>query len=262
MTYTCTHCRCRFPDFRLACPECGTWGTLRKDDAHFSDSQARPIPLPEVTALNVPRTKTGIAPFDELLGGGFVPGSSILLVGPPGAGKSTLLLQLLNSASEPALYVTGEESIQQLKLRADRLAINAPGISLLFETEVGRILTNPGNPPVRILVIDSIQTIYTVNSDTLPGSPTQIRKCAYVLRRTAQQQGMVLVMVGQVTKDKRAAGPMLLEHAVDVVLVLEFDEDRPNRRLLEASKNRFGSTASQCVMQMTGSGFLFTGAKA
>ena len=126
MSYTCTNCRCRFPDFRLACPECGAWGTLRKDDVHLGTGQARPIPLPDVTALNVPRTKTGIEPFDELLGGGFVPGSSILLIGPPGAGKSTLLLQLLDSTSVPALYVTGEESIQQLKLRADRLGDQRP----------------------------------------------------------------------------------------------------------------------------------------
>jgi DNA repair protein RadA/Sms len=210
-----------------------------------------------VTALNVARTRTGIDPFDALLGGGFVPGSSILLIGPPGAGKSTLLMQLLDSACVPALYVTGEESVQQLKLRADRLGINARTISLLFETEVGRILTQLGIPPVRILVIDSIQTIYNVNSDTLPGSTTQIRKCAYVLRRTAQQNDIVLVIIGQVTKDKRAAGPKLLEHAVDVVLVLEFDEDRPNLRLLQSLKNRFGSTTSRCAMQMTRTGFVF-----
>jgi len=259
MSYLCTNCRHAFPDFRLSCLECGAWGTLRNKDGQTGDVQARPVALPDVTALAVPRTKSGIAPFDVLLGGGLVPGSSILLIGPPGAGKSTLLLQILERVSTPALYVTGEESIQQLKLRADRLAINGRAISLLFETEVGRIIAHLGNPPVRILVIDSIQTIYTVNSDTLPGSTSQIRKCAYILRRTARQSDTILVLVGQVTKDKRAAGPKLLEHAVDVVLMLEVDEERPSRRLLVASKNRFGSTASQCVMKMTENGLFFPG---
>jgi DNA repair protein RadA/Sms len=198
-----------------------------------------------------------MGPFDDLLGGGFVPGSSLLLIGPPGAGKSTLLMQLLESAHVSALYVTGEESVQQLKLRADRLNINSRKISLLFETDVQRVISQIEQTVLKILVIDSIQTIYTGTSDTLPGSATQIRKCAYVLRRAAQQHGIILLIVGQVTKEKRAAGPKLLEHAVDVVMSLDVDEKRPSYRVLCGSKNRFGSTTLRAVLRMTERGVEF-----
>jgi DNA repair protein RadA/Sms len=217
--------------------------------------------LPDVVAAGITRLPSGIDSFDALLGGGFVPGSSILLIGPPGAGKSTLLLQLLHGASLRALYVTGEESVRQMKIRVDRLEINSPNISLLFETEISRILSHVGSPPIEILVIDSIQTVYTINSGTLPGSTTQIRKCAYLLRRAAQQNQIVLILVGQVTKEARAAGPRLLEHAVDMVLYLGFDEEHPGLRVLQASKNRFGSTVTSCAARMTEAGLAFSDIK-
>jgi DNA repair protein RadA/Sms len=257
MPYVCTQCGGIFPDYRIACPECGTWGSLTNQTNGQDADREHPIPLPDVVAPIVPRTKSGIESFDRLLGGGFVQGESILLVGPPGAGKSTFLLQLIGTAALPALYVSGEETIQQLKLRADRLAVSRRDISLLYETDLGNIIAHTVRTPVRMLVIDSVQTIYTVNSSTLPGSTTQIRKCAYKLRRIAQEQGMVLFLVGQITKEKRAAGPKLLEHAMDIVLELEIDQNRPCYRLLRSSKNRFGSTVTQCVLRMTDAGFLF-----
>jgi DNA repair protein RadA/Sms len=200
---------------------------------------------------------TGFALMDNLLGGGFVPGSSVLLIGPPGSGKSTLLMQLVQSAHVHALYVTGEESMEQVKLRADRMGINTPRISLLFETDVHQIISHVEKSIMKILVIDSIQTIYSGVSTTLPGSATQIRKCAYALRRIAQQRGIILLLVGQVTKERQAAGPKLLEHAVDVVLALEFDERRPHGRLLQSSKNRFGSAPSRCRLDMKRTRFEF-----
>jgi DNA repair protein RadA/Sms len=230
---------------------------LSEKEVHDSAGDPGPIPLPNVKAVRLLRTKTGVAPMDNLLGGGFVPGSSVLLIGPPGAGKSTLLMQLLESAHVPALYVTAEESLQQVKLRADRMNINTPRISLLFETDVHRIISQIERMVVKILVIDSIQTIYTGISTTLPGSATQIRKCAYALRRTAHSQQLILLLIGQVTKERQAAGPKLLEHAVDVVLALEFHEGRPNCRLLQSSKNRFGSAPGRCTLEMTKTRFEF-----
>ena len=205
----------------------------------------------------IPRLKTGVEDFDQLLGGGLVPGSSVLLVGPPGAGKSTLLMQLLDRTTVPSLYVTGEESLQQLKLRAARMGINSRRISLLYETNAGKIRSQIQATPVQILVIDSVQTIYSELSDSLPGSTTQIRKCAYLLRRTAQKLGIVLLLIGQITKGKGAAGPKLLEHGVDTVLYLDMDSGQGSERVLLASKNRFGSTTYRCRLQMGQSGFTF-----
>ena len=206
----------------------------------------------------MPRTKTRIEQLDTLLGDGFVPGSSVLLIGPPGAGKSTLVMQVLKKMKISSLYVTGEESLQQLKLRADRLKINSKNIFLLFETNVNKIISHVNEAPVKVLIIDSIQTMYTDASDTLPGSPTQIRKCAYILRRLAQRQSLILIIVGQVTKEKKAAGPRLLEHAVDVVLYIEAEEDNQHHRILFTSKNRFGSTVPRCKLYMKKTGLVFS----
>ena len=255
--YSCTRCHRSFSEFRLLCPGCGAWKSIRQADHTARRAEDRPIPLPQVSADLPPRITIGIESFDALLGGGFVPGSSILLIGPPGAGKSTLVMQILHRIAGSSLYVTGEESLQQLKLRADRLGINSEGISLLFETNVSTIKSSILKSPVLVLVIDSIQTVYSDLSDTLPGSITQIRKCAYLLRRAAQEASTVLILVGQVTKDRGAAGPKLLEHAVDVVLYLDIIPESPNGRVLLASKNRFGSTAKKLALHMMETGFVF-----
>jgi len=223
----------------------------------ITHDETHPIALPKINSFIIPRTKTKIEQLDTLLGDGFVPGSSILLIGPPGAGKSTLVMQVLKKMNIASLYVTGEESVQQLKLRADRLKINSKNVYLLFETNVNKIVNHLNEISAQVLVVDSIQTMYTDVSDALPGSSTQIRKCTYILRRLAQQKNLVLMIVGQVTKDKKAAGPRLLEHAVDVVLYIEVEEDKPHHRILFSTKNRFGSTIPRCKLYMRKNGLVF-----
>ncbi|HUI64991.1 MAG TPA: ATPase domain-containing protein [Bacteroidota bacterium] len=258
MGYVCTRCQREYPEFRLRCSECGAYRTLEQGGSRWRRSRTPPVALPFVSVDQWVRLGSGIQAFDDLLGGGLVPGSSLLISGEPGAGKSTLLLQLLDASHLPALYVSGEESVQQVKLRAERLKINSPQIALLFETNVAHLLGYVDHNGARLLVIDSIQTVYSDISDCLPGSPTQIRKCVYLLRRTAQEKQLVLLIVGQITKDKQAAGPKLLEHAVDVVLSLTADEAAPQRRILSVSKNRFGPAGRAWPFSMTAEGFTST----
>jgi DNA repair protein RadA/Sms len=216
-----------------------------------------PVSLTKVESSTIPRTSTKIQHLDTLLGGGLVLGSSILLIGPPGAGKSTLVLQLLKKVNLPSLYVTGEESVLQLKQRADRLSINSHKIFLLSESNVKKIIANAVKNQTKMLVVDSIQTMFDAASDSLPGSPTQIRKCTYLLRRIALELNLVLIIVGQVTKDKTVAGPKAIEHAVDVVLNLDLPEAKPTCRILSATKNRYGSTIPKCFLRMRKNGIIF-----
>jgi DNA repair protein RadA/Sms len=231
---------------------------LKQTESNSTGESTHPISLPKINSYVLPRTKTKIDQLDILLGDGFVPGSSILLIGPPGAGKSTLVLQVLKKMNISSLYVSGEESVQQLKLRADRLKINSKNIYLLFETNVQKIVSQVNETSPKVLIIDSIQTMYTNLSDALPGSSTQIRKCTYILRRLAQQKYLILIIVGQVTKDMKVAGPKLLEHAVDVVLYIEVVENKTIHRVLFATKNRFGSTIPRCTLYMRKTGLVFS----
>ena len=257
MPYICSTCNSIIQNFQLSCPDCGQWNSLRKHYGVITHSDSQPVPLPRIESFVVPRIRTKIEQLDVLLGSGLVPGSSVLVVGPPGAGKSTLVMQILKTMNIPSLYVTGEESIQQLKLRADRLRIHSEKILLLFETNVNTVLAHIHQTKVQMLVIDSIQTMYSDSSHALPWSTTQIRKSTYLLRRLAQQRNLILLIVGQVTKAKVAAGPKLIEHAVDVVLHLDILEDQGHHRVLLASKNRFGSTASRCLLYMRKTGLVF-----
>jgi len=257
MSYVCSSCHSLFSSFQISCPDCGRWNSLRKQTNPVSDGNVQPVALPDIESFIVPRINTRIQQLDVLLGGGFVPGSSVLVTGSPGAGKSTLVMQVLKKMNIPSLYVTGEESVQQLKLRADRLRISGQNILLLFETNVSAVLSLVEQQPPRILVIDSIQTSYSDATSALPGSTTQIRKCSYILRRLAQQKNILLIIVGQVTKTKTAAGPKLLQHAVDVVFHLEILQDPRHHRVLFSVKNRFGSTAPRCMLYMRNTGLVF-----
>ena len=255
MRYYCLHCQSTYTGFRLVCTDCGSWNSLRRQPRPAFLEGTEPIALPMVRSTGASRTKTNIGQIDALLDGGFVPGSSVLLSGPPGAGKSTLMMQVLRNMNIPALYVTGEETVQQLKLRADRLNMRSEKLYLLFESNVNKIISHVESLGSRVLIIDSIQTMYSETSDALPGTPAQIRKCSFVLRRSARDKQFILILVGQVTKDKKAAGPRLLEHAVDVALFIETGEG--SERMLVASKNRFGSTLSRCTMHLHETGLAF-----
>jgi len=258
MAYQCTGCGSVAGEFSLLCPWCGAWLTLRSGTEEEL-RQASPLPLPDVAPPPVARRRTRVDRLDALLGGGFVSGSSVLLTGAPGAGKSTLILQLLHASGETALYVSGEEAAAQIKLRADRLGINSPEIAVAFETNIRPVASFARKRSPAFLVIDSIQTVYTDLSDSLPGSVTQVRKCTYILRRLAQEKKIVLLVVGQVTKGLQAAGPKMLEHAVDAVLFLGVQSDDPATRVLSVTKNRFGPAGCSIALRMAEGGFLLHG---
>ena len=207
MPYECKHCHHVHSTFHLSCPDCGRWISLSSESQRLNETDARPISLTKIRSSSVKRIKTRVKEVDKVLGGGFVPGSSVLLAGPPGVGKSTFVIQILEKMDVPSLYVTGEESVDQVKLRANRLKIHSKDIYLLFETNVNKIVSHIEDIETHILVVDSIQTTYTDASDTLPGSSTQIRKCTYILRRAAQKKDFILVLIGQSDERQNSCRP-------------------------------------------------------
>jgi DNA repair protein RadA/Sms len=214
-------------------------------------------PLAAVALLEETRLATGFAELDRVLGGGLVAGSVALIGGDPGIGKSTLLLQAVAAASArhglPVLYVTGEESPQQVRLRAERLGVEAPGLRLLAETEVDRILAAASVERPRLMVVDSVQTVFTEQLTSAPGSVSQVRESAARLVRFAKQTGAAVLLVGHVTKEGTLAGPRVLEHMVDTVLY--FESDQGSRfRIIRAFKNRFGAANEIGVFAMTDRG--------
>jgi DNA repair protein RadA/Sms len=211
--------------------------------------------LTEVTPDDVQRFPTGIAEFDRVLGGGLVPGSVVLLGGDPGIGKSTLLLQTLVTMGQQhkALYITGEESLQQVSLRAHRLGLESSDMALLAETQVEKILATAQQEAPRVMVIDSIQTVYTDQLQSAPGAVAQVRESAAQLVRYAKQTQTALFLVGHVTKEGTLAGPRVLEHMVDTVLYFEGDSGS-RYRLIRAFKNRFGAVNELGVFAMTDTG--------
>jgi DNA repair protein RadA/Sms len=258
--YACTECGGQSPKWQGQCPHCGTWNTLVESIAtpaaarfeSVAGARSSVTPLSAVKARATSRIATGLEEFDRVLGGGLVPGGVILLGGDPGIGKSTLLLQAgaALGASHRTLYVTGEESAEQIALRALRLGlVNAP-IELLAEVQLEAIVAAINATAPEIVVIDSVQTVYTEALTSAPGSVAQVRECAAQLTRLAKQRGVIVLFVGHVTKEGAIAGPRVLEHIVDTVLYFEGDP-HSSFRLVRAIKNRFGAANELGVFAMT-----------
>lgn len=268
VVYSCTECGAQTPKWTGQCPDCGAWNSLTEvvaaapagPSARFAtyagETGGTAVKrLSEVRFDQEARTATGFGELDRVLGGGLVAGSVVLIGGDPGIGKSTLLLQVLASlpAELPSLYVTGEESLQQVSLRAHRLGLRAQDLRALTETSVERILGAVQRERPLVMVIDSIQTVHTELLQSAPGSVAQVRESAAQLVRYAKQTGTALIMVGHVTKEGMLAGPRVLEHMVDTVLY--FEGDPGNRyRILRAVKNRFGAVNELGVFAMTDKG--------
>jgi DNA repair protein RadA/Sms len=261
--YTCTECGGQEPKWQGQCPNCGQWNTLVETIAepaapnrYAALAQTTGLQkLADVEAAEVTRHPTSISEFDRVLGGGLVPGGVVLIGGDPGIGKSTLLLQTLCHVGKQhkAVYVSGEESAQQIAMRAKRLGLDASPIDLLAEIQLEKILAVLQNHRPDIAVIDSIQTIYSEALQSAPGSVAQVRECSAQLTRVAKQLGITVILVGHVTKEGSLAGPRVLEHIVDTVLYFEGD---PNSsfRLIRAFKNRFGAVNELGVFAMTEKG--------
>lgn len=262
-TFVCSQCGGTAPKWEGKCPHCESWNTLVESHEpavgthrYASLAGASPVQnLADIEARELPRQPSGIAEFDRVLGGGLVPGAVILIGGDPGIGKSTLLLQALASLSlqVPVLYVTGEESAEQVALRARRLELNTGKVSLLAEIRLEAIMATLTEQKPAVAVIDSIQTLYSAELSAAPGSVSQVRECAAQLTRLAKQTGITLVFIGHVTKEGALAGPRVLEHIVDSVLYFEGDS-HSSFRLVRAIKNRFGAVNELGVFAMTDRG--------
>jgi DNA repair protein RadA/Sms len=256
--FACTDCGYSAGRWFGKCPQCGQFGTL-VEEAPATPAATGPKPtlrLVDVKAEEAERIPTGVAELDRVLGGGLVPASLVLVGGEPGVGKSTLLLSALAAISKErrAVLVTGEESSAQVKLRAARLG-GAEQVEILAETELETVCATLEQERPDVCVIDSVQTLYSSELGSAPGSVGQVRESAARLLRVAKEAGVATILVGHVTKDGAVAGPRVLEHLVDCVL--QFEGDRYHEhRVLRASKNRFGSTNELAVFEMTGSGLV------
>ncbi|HET9750892.1 MAG TPA: DNA repair protein RadA, partial [Casimicrobiaceae bacterium] len=259
--YSCTECGGQAPKWQGQCPACGAWNTLVETApsvpaARFENvagtRSSSVTPLAAVTPRGSSRIPTGLDEFDRVLGGGLVAGGVILLGGDPGIGKSTLLLQAgaALGARHRTLYVTGEESTEQVALRAQRLGLVDAPVELLAEVQLEAIVAAIDATTPEVIVVDSIQTIYTETLTSAPGSVAQVRECAAQLTRLAKQRGVVVIFVGHVTKEGAIAGPRVLEHIVDTVLYFEGDA-HSSFRLVRAIKNRFGAANELGVFAMT-----------
>jgi len=258
--FQCQSCGYSSPKWLGKCPDCGEWNSFTEEQRVTKlkrQSTADPVSLPDITASKDSRFSTGIKELDRTLGGGVVMGSVVLIGGDPGIGKSTLTLQALKGLTGlgKVLYVSGEESPEQIKIRADRLNVNSDKIILLPETSLEGILTVVQKIHPQVIIIDSIQTIFSLELPSAPGSVSQIRECSTKLMFLAKKQGIPLFIIGHVTKEGAIAGPKVLEHIVDTVLYFEGDKGNPFR-ILRAVKNRFGSTNEIGVFEMMESGLM------
>lgn len=268
--YVCTECGSDSGKWQGQCPDCKAWNTIKEitlgpattslpsnTDSYqgFAGFSSALQKLCDVSFESSPRFTSGSQEMDRVLGGGFVPGSAILIGGHPGAGKSTILLQILCNVSQSmnALYVSGEESLQQIATRAHRLNLPVDQLSLLAETSVEKIVSIAEKEKLGILVIDSVQVMFMSGVDAAPGGVAQVRESAAFLTRYAKQSGTVIILVGHVTKDHTLAGPMTLSHIVDTQLMLDNTEDS-RFRIMRATKNRFGQVNELGIFAMTEKG--------
>jgi DNA repair protein RadA/Sms len=260
--YACASCDYRTSQWLGRCPQCGSWATLeereeplpaRSPGAPPAREAARPLAYPTIPVAPTRCTSTGTPELDRVLGGGLVPGAAILLGGEPGIGKSTLLLQAASALAETGvevLYVSGEESAAQLRLRGDRLGVRSDRLRVLADTDVGNVVERTVERLPGLLVVDSIQAVRCPDLASLPGSVSQVRESASRLVDLAKQRAVPLVLVGHVTKDGALAGPRVLEHLVDTVIHFEGDRHHAHR-MLRAVKNRFGPADELGVFRMT-----------
>ncbi len=261
--YFCQECGYQSSSWLGRCPQCGKWNTFQEEVVKPSApqrkgvaaaSQATPKRIQEVTYSETERIPTHCAEFDRVLGGGIVPGSLLLLGGEPGIGKSTLLLQTaLAIHDRRLLYVSGEESEQQIKMRADRIGINTDSCYVVSETVTQRIFEHVEAVQPDLLIVDSIQTVTTEDIESPAGSVSQIRQCTTEFQHYAKTTGVPVLLIGHITKDGTLAGPKVMEHIVDAVLQFEGDRNY-GFRILRALKNRFGSTSEIGIFEMRGSG--------
>ena len=263
--YSCTECGGQVSKWQGQCPHCQAWNTLVESVAEGAGKHrysalaatSKVQTLAEVDAVDIPRIPTGIAEFDRVLGGGLVSGGVVLIGGDPGIGKSTLLLQALAHLAphKKVLYVSGEESVQQIALRAKRLALDvaAQPLHLLAEIQLEKIQATITQEKPDVVVIDSIQTVYSEQLTSAPGSVAQVRECAAQLTRLAKSTATTMILVGHVTKEGTLAGPRVLEHIVDTVLYFEGDT-HSSFRMIRAFKNRFGAVNELGVFAMTEKG--------
>ena len=260
----CTSCGNESPKWMGRCPACGEWNTMveqPRESRKAASGQAapagerrRPVQLRDISASGEARISLHNGEVDRILGGGIVPGSLVLIGGEPGIGKSTLSLQIpLHCEDLRTLYVTGEESVNQVKMRAERLGGDAGQCFIFSETLMENILSEARAMMPQLMIVDSVQTMFTETLDSAPGSVSQIKEVAAQLLRFAKETGVPVILIGHITKDGFIAGPKILEHIVDVVLQFE-GENRGSYRILRSIKNRFGSTSELAVFEMTGQG--------
>ncbi len=266
--FYCTSCGNETPRWQGRCPACGAWNTIEEhvEKPTVSGTKGKPAPvgqsrrpqkLSDVAAEGEIRFSTGMGELNRVLGGGAVAGSLVLVSGAPGIGKSTLLLQICSSlcAGRKVLYVSGEESERQLKLRAERLGVAPEELYILSETRLSDILEAASELKPDILIVDSIQTMYNEENDSSPGSVSQVKDCTMSMMQLSKSSGITVFVVGHINKDGNIAGPKVLEHMVDCVLYFEGDPNS-SYRLLRAAKNRFGSTNEIGVFEMRDAGLV------
>ncbi len=267
IVYCCSECGVETANWAGKCPSCGAWNTLQEfqldspkrkaSSGRLNLSQNSPRRLSDLDTREETRYVTGISELDRVLGGGAVRGSLVLVGGAPGIGKSTLLLQVCDAVRQQRtiLYVTGEESERQIRMRADRLQVSNHDLFVLAETDIDAIVREIDQLNPDLVIIDSIQTMYTADASSTPGSPSQIRECTMKILRLTKDKGVTVFLVGHITKEGGLAGPKILEHMVDCVLYFE-GERESNFRILRAAKNRYGSTNEIGVFEMETKGLV------